>query len=106
MSLLKGHADLIQSLPENVNRLSEAPEKQEDKIPSLSVKELYKLSGVWNHPHISACGFKPPRWYTVAVAEIFNFYRLLSLLHKPRLKRKHKFTVKSLSLFLVSSIVH
>ena len=33
-----------------VNRPSEAAEKQEDKIPSLSLKELHNLSRVWNHP--------------------------------------------------------
>ena len=49
MSLLQGQADLIQSLTEKVNRLSEAPKTQEDKIPPLSLKELHKLSGVWNH---------------------------------------------------------
>ena len=50
MSLLQGQADLIQSLTKKVNRLSEAPEQQDDKIPPLSLKELLKLSGAWNHP--------------------------------------------------------
>ena len=50
LSLLQGQADLIQSLTEKVNHLSEAPEKREDKIPPLSLKELHKLSGVWNYP--------------------------------------------------------
>ena len=50
MSLFQGQAYLIQSLTEKVNRLSEAPEKQEDRIPPLSLKELHKLSRVWNHP--------------------------------------------------------
>ena len=50
MSLLKGQADLMQYLTEKVNRLSDAPKKQEDKIPPLSRKQLYTLSGVWNHP--------------------------------------------------------
>ena len=50
LSPLQGQANLIQSLIEKVNRPSEAPEKPEDKIPPLSLKELHKLSGVWNHP--------------------------------------------------------
>ena len=50
LSLLQGHADLTQSLTEKVNRPSEAPEKQEYKLPPLSLNELHKLSGVWNHP--------------------------------------------------------
>ena len=52
LCLLQGQAHLIQSLKEKVNRLSEAPENPEDKIPPLSLKELHKLSGVWNHPQL------------------------------------------------------
>ena len=46
VSLLKRQVDLIQSLTEKVNRLSEASEKQEDKILFLSLKEMYMFSGV------------------------------------------------------------